>query len=676
MSSTKPSVTKRACDGCKIRKIRCGGGQPCRSCTKAGIKCTYVRVQQCRGPRRLRSTTQYLIEQAQSNGENYDVSVSPRLSDASIEKRSSNTTPMLQGTEGDNSRIPTDILTSPLSIYHVRMYPVWPIVNVGEVVSVLQQDPDGHDNETYALATALTAATIAQLRLEQTPGAGDSMTADNLAAECLRARDLCNYRLKASLNGIRTSFFLHVYYENQKSGGTESLLYLREAISMAQMMGLHREASYSNLSFEERQLRRRIIWLLFVTERFPVALKTNISAPEVDEHDESQVLPAFLKLLGLFQNFEKSGMFDIIQDETSELQPGANQAGHVDWPFLESLQRNLQDGSMLFDHISDVQKADLCVTRHWMRMILWKLSPKNPLTSSPSADQSMSLCFPVSVAKELVGIVSQLPRSAIEAHGLGMELKIYEVANSLADAISNRAVLPHSPEWDGDNRPNYILFRLHSILSTFRGGGNKKLVDILYRKMAEAQLLAGPSFSAPLRTSARKSPGSRKRRRSSVEHEARANDQDARRSWRSPEPTNHDSISGGAGNQYPDIVDPLDYQFDASDLVLASVSDLGPSQDACYQNQVPQYVGGDDLFGPPYDGTTSGISQFLLDPSNVAIASEAVQVLSPIWSSFMPMNTTSDDLASHSLRTSTQDLLFPGPDFTTYTTSNDFVGLY
>lgn len=32
-------------------------------------------------------------------------------------------------------------------------------------------------------------------------------------------------------------------------------------------MRLHQEASYIGLSPEEQQLRRRILWLLFVTER-------------------------------------------------------------------------------------------------------------------------------------------------------------------------------------------------------------------------------------------------------------------------------------------------------------------------------------------------------------------------------------------------------------------------
>lgn len=148
----------------------------------------------------------------------------------------------------------------------MRMYPVWPIVNAESLISVLQEDTERKDLSTYTLATAVAAATLAQLKLEDST-TGDSPTADAFAAECLHARDSCGYRSKSSLDNIRTSFFLHVYYENQQSGGSESLLYLREAITMAQMMRLHQEASYIGLSPEEQQLRRRILWLLFVTER-------------------------------------------------------------------------------------------------------------------------------------------------------------------------------------------------------------------------------------------------------------------------------------------------------------------------------------------------------------------------------------------------------------------------
>jgi hypothetical protein len=59
---------------------------------------------------------------------------------------------------------------------------------------------------------------------------------------------------------------------------------------MAQIMGLHRESTYITLPLPERQIRRRILWLLFVTEwgvvmlhKLPVVLKpSTLFPPEQD----------------------------------------------------------------------------------------------------------------------------------------------------------------------------------------------------------------------------------------------------------------------------------------------------------------------------------------------------------------------------------------------------------
>ena len=62
-------------------------------------------------------------------------------------------------------------------------------------------------------------------------------------------------------------------------------------------------------------------------------------------------------------------------------------------------------------------------------------------------------------------------------------------------------MLPRAPKWEFESRPSNILSRLHSILSTFRGGGNKDLVDMLYKKMAEAESRATPVLSPSLQPS-------------------------------------------------------------------------------------------------------------------------------------------------------------------------------
>lgn len=73
-NSSRVSLTKQACDGCKVRKVRCGGGNPCRPCLNARIQCSYNRIQQTRGPQKLRTATRRLIEQSQRNNSSHAAS--------------------------------------------------------------------------------------------------------------------------------------------------------------------------------------------------------------------------------------------------------------------------------------------------------------------------------------------------------------------------------------------------------------------------------------------------------------------------------------------------------------------------------------------------------------------------------------------------------------------------
>ena len=145
------------------------------------------------------------------------------------------------------------------------MFPVWPIVRVEEIIARLQRNPG--DIENYALATAVGAATVSQLKLAPASLGGAAITAERMEAECQRTKVLVDKDEAHRLTTLRIAFFLHVYYENQEAGGIESLLYLREAITLGQMMGMHKESSYLALSSDEQQMRRRVLWLLFVTER-------------------------------------------------------------------------------------------------------------------------------------------------------------------------------------------------------------------------------------------------------------------------------------------------------------------------------------------------------------------------------------------------------------------------
>jgi hypothetical protein len=150
------------------------------------------------------------------------------------------------------------------------MFPVWPVVKVEDVIATLQRNEENVEN--YALATAVGAATVAQLKLTRASLGGDAVTAEMMEAECQRTRSQGKTGAPVNLTSLRIAFFLHVYHENQEAGGIKSLLYLREAITIGQMMGLHKESSYMALPSEEQQIRRRVLWLLFVTERYALDL--------------------------------------------------------------------------------------------------------------------------------------------------------------------------------------------------------------------------------------------------------------------------------------------------------------------------------------------------------------------------------------------------------------------
>jgi hypothetical protein len=136
-------------------------------------------------------------------------------------------------------------------------------VSVEDVTADLQKD-DG-DKLVYALANAVGAATMAQLKLDSF---ADTASASWMEAECHRARSVDGKGRYASLDTLRIAFFLHVYHENLEPGDVSSLSYLCEAITLAQIMGLHRESTYIGLSTSQQESRRRILWLLFVTERY------------------------------------------------------------------------------------------------------------------------------------------------------------------------------------------------------------------------------------------------------------------------------------------------------------------------------------------------------------------------------------------------------------------------
>ncbi|KAL3953305.1 hypothetical protein ACCO45_013248 [Purpureocillium lilacinum] len=428
--SPRERLARRACDPCRVRKIRCTEIPPCTRCVASGIECTFKTVQSRRGPKGLREDTVKKIEQRRQSSE-------------------------LDGSKTEDEDISQ--LLEILDVYASRLYPIWPIVNAAELKEAILASPGNSSN--LRLANAVALSTVAQLKLT-TAWKGS-------AAACTDTVDSDD----DALDRLRVSFFLHIYYENLEGGGNKSLLYLREAITLAQIARLEHESTYASLPERDQQLSRRVLWLLFVTERgvallhrLPAVLKPNILLPWYGVADDiAHILPEFLKLVNLFWVFDQSGMFEWLR--SAESGSGAS----ISQSCITMLQQTLED-STKGDYWggNDIQRADMLVTRQWMRAVLWRaalrfgiLIPINPLD----------------IAQEFLTLIASIPPAALESHGPTVEFKTFEIATAVIDAMASdfRGI--------SDDQPKRVLHGLRNILMSSRGG-NEKLLSLLNVRMS------------------------------------------------------------------------------------------------------------------------------------------------------------------------------------------------
>jgi len=73
--------------------------------------------------------------------------------------------------------------------------------------------------------------------------------------------------LLPSLLCVSPSFYTSSMRTKQQADYSP-FLYMREALTIAQILGLHRESYYVKVDPKEQQIRRRTLWLLFVAERY------------------------------------------------------------------------------------------------------------------------------------------------------------------------------------------------------------------------------------------------------------------------------------------------------------------------------------------------------------------------------------------------------------------------
>jgi len=157
--------------------------------------------------------------------------------------------------------------------FFAQMYPTMPILYREQLRQTVRDI--GHSVEAYCLITAFCAFLLIQPGIvlkavhiveEQASLLPNSRLGTLLMEDSTRLRKGFEYIENPTVNTVITSFFLHGCCSGLNKHNT-AWFHLREATALAQILGMQDENTYFFDNVVETSRKRRLFWLLFVTER-------------------------------------------------------------------------------------------------------------------------------------------------------------------------------------------------------------------------------------------------------------------------------------------------------------------------------------------------------------------------------------------------------------------------
>lgn len=479
---TAPPV-KKACDACHRRKVRCSGGQPCNNCGQVNLQCTYLSIPQKKGPKGSRAKVLSEIRDGQQQ-----VNPPPPAQTYAEDAASFdfNLLPQSSLSPRNPALLSTATIENCITFYFTSMYTTSWILDRQSLLEWISSQLDT-DAEVYCLAASLCAFVMVQpgMNLAVAPGShyeGEPPQnrygyANMLLDDVIRIRKEIDYIESPTLTSVQVSFFLFSCYFTLEKQNV-CWFHLREAATLAQIMRLHEESSYLLADPVESMYMRRTYWLLFVTERAysmerhrPLTLHPTIELPTPQDPEEEDVISGFLYLISLFR---------CIDDEFMALWNKAKSECSASW--LSNLQRQLSDALPVELKTTESQAADVRITSHWLRIMVWQLSIANGYLSFNSQQSSMTFTYPIEVARDLIQDIQSLSLDSMEVHGIGLIEKLFDIACTLTDVIF---CVPLDPAASPANElPSNYLNQFLKLISQLRGG-TSRYFPLLLAKVSE-----------------------------------------------------------------------------------------------------------------------------------------------------------------------------------------------
>lgn len=269
-----------------------------------------------------------------------------------------------------------ELVQACIDFFFENVYPTQPVLerqSLNQTVAIMYQDTEAH-----CLVLSLCAFMLIQPHMNvpasMLPGHADMIGSTKavgmtLIQDVLQVRKRIDPYENPTVQSVLTSFFLFGSYFCLEKHPT-AWAYLRDATTVALLLNMHQEQSYAHMNPLEAELKRRLYWLLFVSERAyalqeqrPLTLYDTISMPMMghDPSEDPTKLIGFIHLIQLYKPVDHTFVGFWNQSITS--------GTTAEW--IRDLQKRLAEALPDYLKSTEVQAVDLKTSQLWLRVMIW-----------------------------------------------------------------------------------------------------------------------------------------------------------------------------------------------------------------------------------------------------------------------------------------------------------------
>ncbi|KAJ5375371.1 hypothetical protein N7517_007377 [Penicillium concentricum] len=420
-----------------------------------------------------------------------------------------------------------------IDVYFDRLHPTIPVLNRSSLYTSMLAQEHRKNSQFGAMLLSLCAFSLTQpIEINERPTSSSrALQARAMMHEATKMRSCSDFGENPTIEAVLTSFFLFgcLFGSNQHNA---AWLRIREALDLAATLGLNDPESYHDLSGEEKGQRLRTYLVLSITERayalqhrHPItfwgkpgftmrsvhdfihsATHSVVSGIIVHNEKDAEGMMGLARMMELFDAIDEDVIdcwnrrCDIsngycqrlteakaisIHQNLNRINQAERYRGY-DW-FERAKGGRSETSNVTFAMgLRETQAADVFITQKWLQNRVWLLSSTHGLLSAHSEQPELSFGYAVSVAESTLQLCQSLRLSSMEAHGIGLTEKLYDIAICATNILCNTS----SPYGGPMNMPVNFTERLPPtstctpqslaedfllLMTSFRGGNHPYL---------------------------------------------------------------------------------------------------------------------------------------------------------------------------------------------------------